>query len=493
MANGLIKTGISGMAWTTVSIVVRSVVSLLQITILTRYLEKADFGLVAIATVFIGFTQLFLDLGISVGIMHKQDTSPKVYSSLFWLNIFMGLMLTAILCAISPLAAKMYSEPSLTRILIFFSLTVFFASIGAQHRTMQQKEMRFKYISIVEIVSSVLTFGVAIYTASHGYGVYSLVYSTLFNAVFSNVVFLCIGLYKDRNISFHFRLKETFPFLKIGVFSIGSSVLDYFSREIDTIIISAAFGMDTLGVYNLCKKIVQMLYGIVNQVLVKVITPIFAKLQKGADIMRGALYNVMEGIALFNYPLYFLVAILATGCLNILYGNQYRESGLLLSLLAVYYGKLSSGSATGCVQIAMGRTDVGFYWTIVRIIMNSLAVWIGSLISIEAIIVSLFTFNLLISPVSWRIIVKPLVEGDFWDYFLIPLKPFCYTLIISLPFYFAFGQTTKIGWMIVCGLCFMLVYSGMVWLLYRRSFFVQSLLLPVATNIKVRFINRRRL
>jgi teichuronic acid exporter len=484
MANGLLKTGISGMAWTSVSVVVRSVVSLLQITILTRYLEKSEFGIVAIATVFIGFTQLFLDLGISIGIMHKQDTTPKVYSSLFWLNIFTGTLLTAILCLASPLAARAYNEPSLTSVLILLSFCVFFSAIGAQHRTVQQKEMRFQYISIVEIISSILTFGVAVYTASQGYGVYSLVYSTLFNAVFSNLVFLGIGLYKDRNISFHFNIKETYPFLKIGVYNIGSNVLDYFSREIDTIIISATFGMEILGVYNLCKKIVVMLYGIVNQILVKVMTPIFAKLQKGADVMRGALYNVMEGIALFNYPLYFLVAILATGCLNILYGNQYTDCGLLLSLLAIYYGKMSSGSASGCVQVAMGRTDVGFYWTIIRIIVNTMAVCIGSLISIEMVVASLFIFNLLISPVSWRIVTKPLVSGRFLDYFLIPFKPFCYTFVIALPFYLLWGQTIQIGQMIICAIVFLLVYSAMIWFFYRQSFFVQSLLMPVVKNIK---------
>lgn len=473
---GLVNTGIKGMAWTTASIIVRSVVSLLQITILTRYLEKVDFGLVAIATVFIGFTQLFLDLGISVGIMHKQDTTPKVYSSLFWLNIITGVLLTAILCAISPLAAKMYNEPSLTRILILLSLTVFFASVGAQHRTMQQKEMRFKYISVVEITSSILTFCVAVYTAAHGYGVYSLVYSTFFNAVFSNIVFLCIGLIKDRNISFHFRLKETFPFLKIGVFSIGSSVLDYFSREIDTIIISATFGMEILGVYNLCKKVVMMLYRIVNQVLTKVMTPIFAKLQKGADIMREALYNVMEGIALFNFPLFFMIAILANGFINLLYGAQYIDNSLLLSLLAIHFGKMSTGSVAGSVQIAMGRTDVGFYWTIIRIISYSLAVYVGSQFSIETIVVCLFLTNLIVSPISWRITIKPLVDGRFWDYFMISFKPFCFTLLLSLPFYFVFGQTTQIGWMIVCGIGFMTMYCGMVWLLYRQSYFVKSLL-----------------
>ena len=481
---GLVNIGINGMVWTTISIIVRSVVSLLQITILTRFLEKSEFGIVAIATVFIGFTQIFLDLGISVGIIHKQDTTSKEYSSLFWLNIIMGMLLTSILCLVSPLAAKVYSEPTLTKVLMLLSLGVFFSAIGAQHRTIQQKEMRFLYISAVEIVSSVLTFIVAIYTASHGYGVFSLVYSTLFNAVFSNVVFLFIGLYKDRNISFHFNIQETFPFLKIGVYSIGSHVLDYFSREIDTIIISTSFGMETLGVYNLCKKIVMMLYSIVNQILVKVMTPIFAKLQRGAEVMREAMYNVMEGIALFNFPLYFTVAILSTGGLYYLYGPNYSENGILLSLMALYYGKMSTGSVSGCVQIAMGRADVGFYWTIIRIFVYSIAVYLGSMLSVEAIIISLFFVDLIVSPVNWRITIRPLVEGKFWDYFMISFKPFCYTFVIALPIYYFGGKSTQICQMVLSSFSFIVIYCCMVFFLYRKSFLIDAFLLPVFYKTK---------
>lgn len=473
---GLAKTGIKGVAWTTASIVTRSVVSLLQITILTRYLEKSEFGIVAIASVFIGFTQLFLDLGISVGIIHKQDTPPKVYSSLFWLNIMMGVVLTTILCFISPLAARMYHEPSLTKVLMLLSFGVLFSALGSQHRTMQQKKMRFQYISIVEIISSILTFCIAVCTATHGYGVYSLVYSTLFNALFSNFVFLCIGLIKDRNITFHFRLRETFPFLKIGVFSIGSNVMDYFSREIDTIIISATFGMDILGVYNLCKKIVIMLYGVVNQVLGKVMTPIFAQLQKDVDIMRNALYKVTESIALFNYPIFFLVSIFATGILNYLYGNQYAEYALVLSLMSIYYGRLSTGSASGCVQIAMGRTDVGMYWTIVRILMNALAVWIGSLISVEAIVACLFVNSILISPINWKIVISPLVGGRFWDYFLISVKPLLHVALLATPFYILFNNTINLVWIISGGVVFMLIYFVIVRCFYKNSFLLQSVL-----------------
>ncbi|MGN0309246.1 MAG: oligosaccharide flippase family protein, partial [Bacteroides sp.] len=86
----LFRTAMKGMAWTTVSTVIRSVVSLLQISILTSYLSKEDFGVVAICNLFICFSQIFLDMGISVGILHKQDITKDQFSSLFWLNIFSG-------------------------------------------------------------------------------------------------------------------------------------------------------------------------------------------------------------------------------------------------------------------------------------------------------------------------------------------------------------------------------------------------------------------
>lgn len=165
-----LKTAVNGMAWTTVSTVVRSLVSMLQVAILTRFLEKSDFGIVAIATLFIGFIQIFLDLGLSVGIMHKQNTTKKEYSSLFWLNIISGVLLTALLLALSPLIASYYNEPSLTAILSVLSFSMFFSSLGSQHRTIQQKLMRFKTISIVEIIASLTTIIVAVGLAVGGWG-----------------------------------------------------------------------------------------------------------------------------------------------------------------------------------------------------------------------------------------------------------------------------------------------------------------------------------
>lgn len=446
------------MIWTTASTVVRSVVSLLQVAILTRFLEKSDFGIVAIATLFLGFTQIFLDLGISAGIMHKQDTTPQQYSSLFWLNIIMGVLLTGVLCACSPLVARAYNEPSLTPIVILLSFTIFFSALGSQHRTVQQKKMRFKYISLVEITTSILSLLLAVMLAFMDYGVYSLVYANLFHTASAGLFFLGIGLYHDRNISFHFKLSETYDYLKIGAFSIGTQVLDYFSRELDIIIISATLGKEATGLYSLCKKLVVAIYSAVNPILTKVITPIFAVIQEEKERVRHLYYDIVESLTLVNMPIYCLIAIFAMGILKYLYGVQYTDGALVLSFIALTYGMYTTGNPVSSLQIALGRTDSGFYWTIIRIVATSVAIFIGAQYSLEGIALSLLILNFVVNPLFWRITIKPLIGGKYIEYFRITLLLCSVIMVCSFPFFVVFHNMTMVLVCLVVGLLLVIAY-----------------------------------
>ena len=469
----LLKTTAKGVIWTTTSTVIRSVVSLLQVAILTRFLEKGDFGIVAIALLFLGFTQIFLDLGISAGIMHKQDTTPQQYSSLFWLNIIMGVLLTGVLCVCSPLVAQVYHEPSLTPIIILLSFTVFFSALGSQHRTVQQKKMRFKYISLVEIITSVLSLVIAVMLAFMDFGVYSLVYANLFHTASSGLLFLGIGLYHDRNISFHFKLFETYDYLKIGVFSIGTQVLDYFSRELDVIIISATLGKEATGLYSLCKKLVVAIYSAVNPILTKVITPIFAVIQKEKGRVRQLYYDIVESLTLINMPIYCLIALFSTGILKYLYGIQYTDGSLVLSFIALTYGMYTTGNPVSSLQIALGRTDSGFYWTIIRIIATSVAIFIGAQYSIEGIALSLFALNFIVNPLFWRITIKPLIGGKYIDYFRITLLLSIIIMASALPLYALFNNMTKVSACLIVGLLYIFMYLFILFKFFPNTYIIK--------------------
>lgn len=466
-------TFLSGMKWTTLSAIVKSVVRLLQVAILTRFLPKSDFGTIAIATLFIGFTDLFLDLGISSAILHRQKISRQEYSSLFWLNIITGVFLTAILWIVAPYIAHYYHDDSLIRILQLLSLNVLFSSVGRQHNTLQQKKMNFKLLANVELVTYICTFIIAVLLAYKGFGVYSLVYSTMFSVAFPNITYLIYGLKKDGNIHLHFKMKETYPFLKIGVFQLSSSFLDYFSREFDILIISTTFGKEVLGVYSLCKKVVQMVYSLVNPILTRVLTPMFSEIQTQKDRLKANYLRIVGILGTTNYPIYVLMSVVSAAILGNLYGAEFVEGKYVLSFMALSYGLMSIANPVGTLQVALGRTDIGFYWTIFRVITNTLFIYVGSLFSINILALSFLIYNLLVIIPFWYMQLRPMIKVSLTEYIGCTFLQFVLAVCCAIPFIVFLYNNVSL-WIAVFTVCaYLLLYSISLMFFDKHNYLVQ--------------------
>lgn len=426
---GFAQQSVNGVKWTFLSTVINAVVKVLQISILTRILAVSDFGLVAIATLFIGFTDIFLDMGLTSAVLHKQDISRKQYSSLFWFNVISGLVINIIFIALCPLFASFYKEKGLSEILILLSLNITLSSVSRLQRTVQQKELNFKVLSLVEIIGSFLMLFAAVFFAFLDMGVFSLVYSTLLNGVFIALVYSVIAV-RTRFIDFsHFSLYEIRPFFKIGVFQVGSSVLDYFSREMDIIIISASFGPEILGLYSLCKQLVLRVYNMVNPILTKVFTPLMAQLQGNIKDLREKYMGLIEILSNINFPIYFLIASFSYYILYFLYGSEYTRGSLLLSILAVNYGLMSIGNPVGALQIALGRTDIGFYWTIYRIVSMLGVLLLGRTLTIEGLVILILVVNILNIIPAWYLLLFRMIKLKLSEYLKVQYLPFIIGII----------------------------------------------------------------
>lgn len=369
---------VSGVRWTTISTIVSTLAKLVQIVILTRFLSKADFGIIGVALMCIGFSEIFLDLGISSGVMHVQGITKKQYSSLFWLNVFTGIVVYLVFAGLSPFIATYYKERELESVLPLIFLIIIISSFYRLQRTIQFKEMRFKFIALTEISSNIVMLFSSVLFAYLGWGVYSLVWSTLIFYFYLAFIYLGYSLIKLKILSFHYASNDLKPFLKIGVFQLGNTLIDTISSEMDTIIIGRVFSMEILGVYTLCKQLAARIYGIINPIITKVLTPVLASIQDDMRLVRQKYMNVLYIISAINIPLYFFVAYMSPQFLGVLYGEQYSEYWLILSLLCVNYGILSVGNPIGSLQVALGRTDLGFYWTIYRVIVYAISLGFGA-------------------------------------------------------------------------------------------------------------------
>lgn len=411
------KQAVSGVKWSTLSTIILALTALIKVSVLARFLDKEDFGLMALVTFVLGFTNLFMDMGLTSAILHRQNITQNEYSSLYWLNFVFSIFLFLIICAISPFAANFYSESELLVLIPLMGLSLPFSSLGKQFKTILQKGLKFKIISIIDIFTALVSLFVAIYLAIQGYGVYSLVYSALLQYLVSNLIFLLIGLQIEKGtIKFYYSFKATKPFLKIGMYQVGGQVVNYFNRDLDILIIGKFFGAELLGGYSLAKQLVFRPSQIINPILTRVASPILVKFQKDFAILKKNYLKLLNIVISINIPVYLAVILFASPIVEILYGKDYLEIITLVRILSIYMIVRAIGNPIGSLIIATGRTDLEFYWNIFTLSIMPAAIYIGAQFSLVGVALSItITMILLLIP-SWWFLMKRLVNISLYEF-----------------------------------------------------------------------------
>ena len=133
-----------GTKWTTLSTVIVTLMQFVQVTILARILDPAAFGLVGMVMVLVNLFNIFSDMGVSNAIIYKQETNKYKLSSLYWLNIALGIFLFVLIIAIKPLIIGYYHEPKLESIIIFSSLIFLINPLGQQFQFYSKKILSLK-------------------------------------------------------------------------------------------------------------------------------------------------------------------------------------------------------------------------------------------------------------------------------------------------------------------------------------------------------------
>ena len=429
------KTTVSNVKWSAVGTVGRSVFQLLQIAILTRFLPREAFGLVAMAVFVVQFSNIFVDLGMTAAILHKQDPTKEEYSSIYWLNIFISITLYVVLFFGAATVARFYGEPELRKLVPILGVNLLLMAMGRQHQTIMQKQFKFKDIALIELFSFFVGLISAVTFAVLDYGVYSLVFSTLISTFISNSLFLIRNI-RLNPILFYFNIKKTKPFLIIGGYATGSTLLDFFSREMDVLIIGKMLGANSLGLYSLAKQIVLKISLILNPIVINVLNPMLSSVQKEADKLKDYALKAVYVLATINFPIYLLLIVLSKEILGLLYGGGYVEAHLILVFYAIAIATQSINNPSGSLQIAKGRTDIGFKWTILSISIFPLVIFLSSKISINAVAMAIALLHIGLVVPLWWMQFRPLANIRLKEYLNQFIRPFIFMLVVS-ALYFA--------------------------------------------------------
>ena len=268
-------SAVRGVKWTSVSMIATTVIGLVQLAILTRLLSRADFGLMAMIATVIGFAQVYADMGFSGAIIYRQDSSRDVLSSLYWTNLVASTGLFAVMIGVSPLVARFFHEPQLVRLMMVASLIFLITPLGQQFQMLLQRELLFKRLGIIEIVSSVLGLCVAVGTGLAHQGVYALIWAQL-TAAGARALLLALYGWRHWTPCFHLRLADLRGYIGFGLYQMGERSIYYWAANIDYLLIGRYLGPEQLGVYTIAYNLVVMPLTKLTPVLTRVAFPILS-------------------------------------------------------------------------------------------------------------------------------------------------------------------------------------------------------------------------
>lgn len=468
------KIVISGAKWMSFSTIATSLVVILRLSILAHFLEKSDFGIVAILTFIHGLTIMFSDMGFATVVLHKQNLSKEEFSSLFWIQMSVyAVLYLFIICFTHPIAV-FYSEPLLHILLPLSLIDLFFTAFGKLYEAVLQKNFKFRTIAIRNVTSNVLSLILAVIMAIMGYGVYTLVISTLFASLFLAFWNFLIGQ-KHIRLQLHCSIKEVLPLVKIGLYQTGTSIVDYFCSKFDVLIIGKFLGMEALGVYNLSKELIYRFILGVNTIVNKVMSPVFSKMQSDVDALRSSYCATLSKLTSLTFAALTLIAVLSTPIVSVLYGSSYQEAGLLVALFACVAMGVAVGNPVSSIIIASGRTELTFKYVWLRALYTAPCIYICSRYSIYIVVIGQILLMVLDYIFQSIIEVKPVLNISLRKLTATFYKQALISLFLGIIGYIVFssdplGIDLSFFEIIVYGLIMMVVYIAVYAVILRREY-----------------------
>ena len=354
-------TATSGVKWSSVSHFGRRGLSLLTNIVLARLLVPADFGLLGMAAVVIGFVEVFRDMGTASAIIQRQNVSDDLLSSIFWVNAVFGCVAMVVLLLISPVFGLFYRNESVVPILQLLSFSFPLSGLAILQQALMERRLAFQTLAKIEIFSAAMAAAVGITSASLGQGVWSLVYQTLTSTTLTTALLWLSTHWRPK---FVFSWKETRSVLSFSLNLTAFNVLNYFARNADNFLIGRYLGAQSLGYYDLAYRVmVYPLQGI-SAVIGRVMFPLYSQMQGDLKAFRNAYLSIAWAIAFVSFPTMLGLTVVAQGFVLTVFGDKWQPVIELLVILAPLGAIQSIASTVGSIYQARGRTDWLLRWEI---------------------------------------------------------------------------------------------------------------------------------
>lgn len=395
---------------------------------MSRLLSPSEFGLFGMLTVLSSLASLLVGLGLAHAIVQNQSLEQRDLSTIFWLNLFLGICVAAIFFFSSGVIASFYKQPELAEITRIFSLVFLIYGVSAVPLGLLSKRMEFKQLVFSQLCATILSYSIGIALAHYGWGVWSLVVQALVN----HLVYIILNFYfAEWSPSITFKQTSLSKIAKFSRNFLPSQLLDFFALNLDMLLIGKFFGKLELGYYGRSSALVQLPVNSLGLIFNRTFFSVFAELQNDKEALSRGYIRSSKMLTLVIMPILILTGILAGKIILFLFGSAWVGMTDLVSILAISAALGSYNSFNDSVIVSQGRTDL-----LLRInVAEKIVLMVGILIGVSFGIMGIVYAKVVSTGVMFvpkLIILSRVTRVSVADWFLVNRKLFAGLMICGI-------------------------------------------------------------
>ena len=358
--------------------------------VLARILDTEVYGTVALITVFTTILQVFVDSGLGNALIQKKDADDLDFSSVFYFNVVLCLVLYALIFFASPLIARFYDDLSLVPLIRVVSLILIISGVKNIQHAYVSRHMMFRRFFFATLGGTIGAAVVGIWMARRGYGVWALVVQNLFNKTVDTLILWLAVKWRPKRMFSWQRLKGL---LSYGWKLLAAKLIDTVYADLRTLIIGKVYSANDLAFYNRGKQLPGLFVTNINTSIDSVLFPTLSSQQDKVEQVRMMTRRAITVSTYLMMPIMMGIAVCSEQLVRLVLTDKWLPAVPFIRIFCFSYAFHPVHTANLNAIKAMGRSDIFLKLEIIKKLLGLAAMLITMRISVMAMAYSVLFIN----------------------------------------------------------------------------------------------------
>ncbi|MBW2146254.1 MAG: MOP flippase family protein [Deltaproteobacteria bacterium] len=370
--NGELQAGLRvrtalGVLWKNISNSCQSLIDLVATAVLARLLVPEDFGVVTMSMIFVALAFTINELGLGAALIQRKDPTPGHLDSTFWSAALMGAGLLVTFTLLAPMLASFFRTPALEAVLPVLSLNFMVGSLGLVHRTLLEREMRFRHLARCDVAAAV-GFGISsVGLALAGAGVWSIVAGKVIQRAIATGLYWVSYPWRP---GFRFSWRHFRELMGFGANVMGDNMAAYLYTNVDYALVGRFLGSTALGLYGMAYRIVTLPLQKISIAVMSAVYPAFSRVQDDPPRMVRGYLTTITHLSIIIMPMLVGLMALAPELVTGIFGEHWRPAVRPLQIMVAAGLAKSIGAPVNSAFRACGRPDVALKVTLAALVLT---------------------------------------------------------------------------------------------------------------------------